>query len=420
MRKNYLTVKWSIWWILTFSFILVLFLRLSTAVVTDNLSKELGFSQLQISNIASLSLYSYALMQIPAGILIYRYGAREISSVGMIISGVGSILFGTMNNVYLAYLSRIMVGIGTSVILLAMFKVQGNWFKKEEFPSITAKFAFIGNLGTVFATFPLVYLNDYIGWRNSFILIGVVGIAIGISIYLIVRNTPKDYGFNVDLKVEQAEKIRLQDGLKSVFTNKSTWYNSLILFSLVGISTAFTSLWGVTYITDVYNVSKSVSAFIISFFTYGFVVGSMFMNFLFNKIKCSKFNILKIGAFINILIWGYIIILCKVKPPIIILPIAFFIIGCINMGHLQAFNDVKYKNEEKYSGLSTSIVNTSEFIGSGLINLIIAFIIQSSTDIVLGYRLGFSIFIIMNIITVIASDIGIKNDTTKEDINYCS
>ena len=419
MRKNYLTVKWSIWWILTFSFILVLFLRLSTAVVTDNLSKELGFSQLQISNIASLSLYIYALMQIPAGILIDRYGAREISSVGMIISGVGSILFGTMNNVYLAYLSRIMVGIGTSVILLAMFKVQGNWFKKEEFPSITAKFAFIGNFGTVFATFPLVYLNDYIGWRNSFILIGVVGIAIGISIYLIVRNTPKDYGFNVDLKVEQAEKIRLQDGLKSVFTNKSTWYNSLILFSLVGISTAFTSLWGVTYITDVYNVSKSVSAFIISFFTYGFVVGSMFMNFLFNKIKCSKFNILKIGAFINILIWGYIIILCKVKPPII-LPIAFFIIGCINMGHLQAFNDVKYKNEEKYSGLSTSIVNTSEFIGSGLINLIIAFIIQSSTDIVLGYRLGFSIFIIMNIITAIASDIGIKNDTTKEDINYCS
>ena len=76
--------------------------------------------------------------------------------------------------------------------MLADVKALG---KKGEFPSITAKFAFIGNLGTIFATFPLVYLNDYIGWRNSFILIGVVGIAIGISIYLIVRNTPKDYGF---------------------------------------------------------------------------------------------------------------------------------------------------------------------------------------------------------------------------------
>lgn len=90
------------------------------------------------------------------------------------------------------------------------------------------------------------------------------------------------------------------------------------------------------------------------------------------------------------------------------------------MGNLLAFNDVKYKNEEKYSGLSTSIVNTSEFIGSVLINLAIAFIIQSSTDMVLGHRLGFSVFIIMNIITVIAAHIGIKNDTVKEEIKYCS
>ena len=94
MSKKYSTVKWSIWWLLTFSFILVLFFRISTAVITDNLSKELGFTQLQISNIASLALYSYAIMQIPAGILIDKYGARKISSIGMIIGGMGSILFG--------------------------------------------------------------------------------------------------------------------------------------------------------------------------------------------------------------------------------------------------------------------------------------------------------------------------------------
>ena len=107
MGKKYSTVKWSIWWLLAFSFILVLFFRISTAVITDNLSKELGFTQLQISNIASLALYSYAIMQIPAGILIDKYGARKISSIGMIIGGMGSILFGTINNIHLAYISRI-------------------------------------------------------------------------------------------------------------------------------------------------------------------------------------------------------------------------------------------------------------------------------------------------------------------------
>ena len=419
MSKKYSTVKWSIWWLLIFSFILVLFFRISTAVITDNLSKELGFTKLQISNIASLSLYSYAIMQIPAGILIDKYGARKISSIGMIIGGIGSILFGTINNIYLAYISRIMVGAGTSVILLAMFKLQGNWFKKEEFASITTKFSFIGNLGTVCATFPLVYLNDFIGWRNSFILIGTIGVIIGFSIYIVVRDTPKEHNFDVNIDIVKVEKIKLKDGLKSVFTNKATWYNSLVLFSLVGISTAFTSLWGVSYITDVYNVSKSVSAFIISFFTYGFVAGSIIMNFLFSKIKGSNFKILKVGELLNILIWVYIIVICNAKPPIITLAILFFIIGCINMAHLQAFNDVKYKNEEKYSGLSTSIVNTSEFLGSGIINLVIAFIIQNTTDIVLGYRLGFSIFIVMNILTVISAQIGLKNDTL-EKLNYCN
>ena len=416
MGKKYSTVKWSIWWLLAFSFILVLFFRISTAVITDNLSKELGFTQLQISNIASLALYSYAIMQIPAGILIDKYGARKISSIGMIIGGMGSILFGTINNIHLAYISRIMVGAGTSVIILSMFKLQGNWFKKEEFASITTKFSFIGNLGSVCATFPLVYLNDFIGWRNSFILIGTIGVVIGFSIYIIVRDTPKEYNFD-EINIVEVQQIKLKEGLKSVFTNKATWYNSLILFSLVGISTAFTSLWGVSYITDVYDVSKNVSAFIISFFTYGFVAGSIIMNFLFSKIKGSNFKILKVGALLNILIWVYIIVICNAKPPIITLAILFFIIGCITMAHLQAFNDVKYKNEEKYSGLSTSIVNTSEFLGSGIINLVIAFIIQNTTDIALGYRLGFSIFIVMSMLTLIASQIGLKNDKV-EKLNY--
>lgn len=410
--NNYNKVKWSIWSILTFSFILVLFLRMSTAVISDNLSNELGFNSVEISNIASMSLYAYAIMQIPAGLLIDKYGPRNVSSIGIIIAGLGSILFGFIQTTILAYISRIMVGAGTSVILLSMFKLQGNWFTKEEFPSATAKFSFIGNLGTVLATFPLVFLNDIIGWRNSFILIGTIGVLVGISIYCIVKNTPKEHGFDTpDLEENIPQKINIIQGLISVFKNKATWYNSIIMFSLVGVATAFTSLWGVSYIIDVYGVSKSMAAFIISFFTYGFVCGSIIMNFLFNKVKGSKFKIIKIGATINLLIWIFIVIICKVKPPILLLPIVFFIIGCINMAHLQAFSDVKYKNKNEYSGLSTSIVNTSEFIGSGLINLVIGFIIMSnSSNLVNGYKYGFTVFIIMSIVTIIAAQVGIKND----------
>lgn len=216
---------------------------MSTAVISDNMSKELGFNSVQISNVVSMALYSYAFMQIPSGILIDKYGARKIASIGIITAGIGSILFGFIQRPILAYISRLMVGAGGSVILLSMFKIQGNWFGKDEFASATAKFSFIGNLGSVLATFPLVFLNQLIGWRNSFILIGIITVISGIVIYLIIRNTPSDLGFKtINYQEETNEKINLLDGLISVLKNKATWYNSIIMFSLVGISTAFTSL----------------------------------------------------------------------------------------------------------------------------------------------------------------------------------
>ena len=410
--KNYNKIKWSMWSILTFSLILVLFLRMSTAVISDNMSNELGFNSVQISNIVSMALYAYAFMQIPSGLLIDKYGTRKVASVGIITAGIGAILFGFIQTPILAYISRLMVGAGGSVILLSLFKIQGSWFKKEEFSSATAKFSFIGNLGSVLATFPLVFLNQLIGWRNSFILIGTLTVIAGISIYLIIRDTPDYLGFElVNDEEKYDEKINILEGLGSVLKNKATWYNSIIMFSLVGISTAFTSLWGISYIIDVYSVSKSMAAFIVSFFAYGFVFGSIIMDFLFKKVKGSKFKIIEIGATINLMIWIFIILICNVKPPIIILPVAFFIIGSINMSHLQAFNDVKYKNKQQYSGVSTSIVNTSEFIGSGLINLLIGFIIMSNnSDMVHGYKYGFMIFIVLSVVTIIASRVGLKND----------
>ncbi len=408
--KSYSKVKWSVWWVLTLSFVLVLFLRMSTAVISDNLANELGFNSIEISNIASFTLYAYAIMQIPAGIIIDKYGSRKISSLGMIISGIGSIIFGLMKSIEIAYLSRIMVGAGTSVILLAMFKVQGNWFKKEEFASVSAKFSLIGNLGTVFATFPLVFLTDVLGWRNSFILIGIISIISGVSIYLIVRNTPKEYGFDVEVNSTNV-KVNIKEGLRSVMSTKATWYNSLIMFSLVGVTTAFSSLWGITYIVDVYGVSKSVSAFIVSFLTYGLVFGAIVMNVLFSRYKGNKFNIVRVGGAINLFIWVFIVLANDVKPPIVFLPIAFFIIGCVNMAHLQAFNDVKYKNRDEYSGLSTSIINTAEFMGSGIINLFIGFMIQINGAGVIGYKTGFMLFIAMSILTIIAATIGMKKDS---------
>jgi len=122
---------------------------MSTGVIASNLSDELGFSTIQISNIASFTIYSYAIMQIPAGILVDRYGPRHVSSIGMILAGLGSMLFGLTSNLWIIYISRIIVGLGTSVLLVSILKIQANWFNVDEFSSLSAKRSFLRTPSTL-------------------------------------------------------------------------------------------------------------------------------------------------------------------------------------------------------------------------------------------------------------------------------
>ena len=124
MKKTYNFYKWRIWTILSLSFVMSLFHRSALGVVSEELSKTLNLSAAQIGNIASVTFYSYAIMQIPAGILLDVFGYKKISYLGVITTGVGSMLLGASSNVWLAYGARLLVGVGTSVIFISVLKAQ--------------------------------------------------------------------------------------------------------------------------------------------------------------------------------------------------------------------------------------------------------------------------------------------------------
>lgn len=69
MRKSIDRYKWVVWGTLALAFLIVFFHRYATAVVADDLTRDLGLSGAQLGLLASMYFYAYALMQIPSGIL---------------------------------------------------------------------------------------------------------------------------------------------------------------------------------------------------------------------------------------------------------------------------------------------------------------------------------------------------------------
>ncbi|WP_286908720.1 MFS transporter [Clostridium sp. UBA1652] len=413
MKKTYNFYKWRIWTILSLSFVMSLFHRSALGVVSEELSKTLNLSAAQIGNIASVTFYSYAIMQIPAGILLDVFGYKKISYLGVITTGVGSMLLGAASNVWIAYGARLLVGVGTSVIFISVLKAQAIWFSKDEFSKASSKLSFIGNMGGVIATFPLAAMVIFMGWRNSFYVMGVACFIVGFLVYKYVISSPKEVGF-APLGVDQnGEKFNLFKALKEVVTNKATWRNFFILFSLVGCTTTLTGLWGVSYFTYVYGLTKTSAAFYTSFIIYGLVIGSLVVGQVDRFLKDSIKWYPRIGLIINTLIWIYILIIEGGKPPLVVYPVILLVMGTLAMAHILSFTDIKDKVNKSYGGIGTSIVNSGEFVGSSVMSILIGYFLDlkwngETIDGIKSYslseyRFAFLIFLIVSVIGILMS-----------------
>lgn len=423
MMKTYNYYKWRIWIILAFSFVMALFHRSALGAISSDVSNSLGLTALELSNLASITFYTYAMMQIPAGILLDKLGYKKTSTWGMIFTGLGSILFGFTNHLFVAYLSRIFIGLGSSVIFISILKAQQIWFTKEDFTKASGLLSFIGNIGGIVATFPLAMLALLMGWRSSMVLMGVLCLVCALFIHCFTGSSPTDYGFESKGHIPCTSTVSLWVSIKHVLTTPHTWRNFFILFTIVGCTTTLTGLWGIRYLEAVYDMKSTQASFYIAFIIYGLVAGSLCVNKVASLFHGKLYLYPRISCILIASIWGYILFIAEGKPPLSILVILFFIMGFLAMSHILAFTDITDYVSSHNSGLASSIVNSGEFLGSSVIAMCIGTTLDTvwKGTVIDGirfydpssYTMAFSIFFIISLLGVITSFIGTNPKSMK-------
>ena len=113
-------MSWIIFSVLALPYLMVYFHRVAPAIVADLLMSDFALSGAVLGNLAAIYFYVYTLMQLPAGLLADSFGARRTVFLGMLVSGAGSIIFGWAPFLEIAYIGRIGVGFGVSVIFVSI------------------------------------------------------------------------------------------------------------------------------------------------------------------------------------------------------------------------------------------------------------------------------------------------------------
>lgn len=392
---------WSSWSILVIAFITVFFHRLSVGSVADQLTLEIPMNSVTLGNLTAMNYYAYALMQIPVGILVDRIGVRKINFCGLLITAAGSVLFGLAHTLEAAYLSRFLVGIGSSVIIVSIFKIQATWFPLSRFSTLSGFTSFFGNFGSLLALYPLSFLSLNLGWRNVFYWMAGVSLCLALFVLWGVRDAKTETRTLEDqqdrFQVGELEKTSqeiaatsqvsrpvpfltfLKESLSCVLKNSKTWPNVLVLFAFTGSSTTLLGLWGIPLITQIYGLDKSAAAGYVTFATFGFILGAPLVSLWVRLLKGIRPALLA-GTGLNLLLWIYITIFAGGRPPVQLWPALFFLFGILIMTHILAFSNVTAVNSLEYSGIATAVTNMAEFIGSSIASLAIGLLLDHSSN----------------------------------------
>ncbi len=175
--------------ILCIAYILSQFFRSFLAVLSSVLANDLGAQPDDLAYALGLLFSVFAVMQIPVGWGLDRFGPRIVSSVLLLIGGGGgAFLFASAQNPSHINLSMALLGVGCSPILMASYYIFARTYSPKVFATLAATFLGIGSLGTLIGASPLTYFVGIFGWREAVELIGIFTILVSALLLFTVKN----------------------------------------------------------------------------------------------------------------------------------------------------------------------------------------------------------------------------------------
>jgi ACS family D-galactonate transporter-like MFS transporter len=184
--------RWRVAFLLAFGVVIAYFDRINVSVSQEALHASFGTSLITFGYMASAFSWTYALMQLPAGMLLDRFGIRRVGRASTLLWSVASFAAAISPGLGVFFAARFLLGVAESPTFPANAKAVGLWFPKSErtlavaITDAAAKFA--SALGVPFLGLLLLHF----GWRFTFAATGLVSLLYFLLFFMIYRNPTED------------------------------------------------------------------------------------------------------------------------------------------------------------------------------------------------------------------------------------
>jgi len=371
--------------------------RAVNAVVAPDLVRDVGLTAAELGLLTSAYLLSFALFQLPLGILLDRFGPRRVQAALVATGGAGALLFAIGQDTLTLALARAIIGIGFAGGLMAAFKAVVIWVPEARRPLANACIMSLGAVGVISASSPTEWLVHLVGWRNAFVCLGLITLAVATAIYCIVP----------EKKTEPAPPSHLKEQLSDV----GRIYRSPVFLALVpalaipaGSHIALQTLWAGPWFRDVAGLDRSGIAQSLFIMGVAFLVGVLGSGVVADRLTRRGVSLLDVNlGFLAIYHASLIAIILEAPVPPVV-PWAIFAMT----GHtaVLAYPWISSYFGARLSGRSNTAINLPMFGYAFLVQYAVGWIIDLYPQTASGgyspaaYRTAFTVVLAIQIVSV--------------------
>jgi MFS family permease len=368
--------RWGILVVPALLYFLSYFHRVAPVVVAGDLMAAFAVTAATLGALSAIYPYCFAAMALPGGSLADFLGARRTLVLGGLSMSAGSVLFGLAPGFGAAFAGRLLVGLGASVILIAGLRLAAEWFRTEEFATVVGASQSVGSIGAVAGTTPLALLVEQIGWRQGFVTIGAVTALLAVACALTVRDRPEQPAARP--RAVEPGLREIIAGIPGVIGNPRSWTVGLISGGIYGGFAAFVGLWGVPYLTQVYELPRVRAANLVGLAALGLLVGAPLIGWLSDRLRRRRLPLLVMTG-LSVLTWLALVGPARPIAPAL-LPLVCFLIGLGSSVVVLVFAAIREVNDPRYVGVALGFHNLPTFLSFGLTQWVTGLVLDRHWD----------------------------------------
>ncbi|KAE9529367.1 MFS transporter [Testudinibacter aquarius] len=408
-------IRWFVFCIIFLLVVVNLIDRISLSIAMPTIAKEFDLSPTMQGVILSSFFWAYALLQIPGGWLIDKYGPRKMITGSTVLWGIFQTLAAFSTGGISLLLSRFMLGAGEAPLFPAGGKLNATWLSSKERGRGAVIMDCGGPLGAALGGIIIAYMIAVIGsWRTVFGIIGVITMLLGIVTWKYLRDTPQEHTKvneqelklitsgqeNATQSAVDSEQISTGIGipmlsLASILFGRAAW--AMMFFGLL--------TWGPSYLAQArgFDIKGVGNATFIIFLcgSLGSLCGGFFSDSLVKRGIAQRIaikGVLSISGISTLIAFSLLPNMSNPITAITTLSVAaFFLMWGSLYWSFPALLAPKNK-----AGLVGGIMNMAGSIGGIVVPILVGFILQKSNDYnnVLFFFAGCSVVYILGTLSI--------------------